>query len=73
MIALDGIGRLEILHALFGGVLIPPAVAREVFAKTAPPSWLHVTAPATPSSQLVSPTLGPGEREAIALAAAGEE
>jgi predicted nucleic acid-binding protein len=71
------LGYSELLPDLYGRVLIPPAVLRELTHTSTPaevrswiaypPSWLEVTAPA-----LIDPTLPPklglGEREAISLA-----
>ena len=68
LIALDRIGQLELLHALLGEVVIPPAVEQEVFAENAPPPWIRVAALRTPLDEAASPTLGLGERQAIALA-----
>ena len=69
LIALERIGQLELLYSLFDDrVVIPSAVAREVYANAAQPTWLRVlpiTAVLDPTS---SPALGAGEREAIALA-----
>lgn len=75
------INKLEVLKDLFGEVLIPPAVARELSNEHAPdsvrsiicnpPEWLKISAP---SSEMLSkaaagtPRLGTGELEAIALA-----
>lgn len=52
-----------------GGVIIPPAVRREVFTGVELLPWLHerpISQPFIP--ELLAPRLGPGEREAIALA-----
>ena len=68
LIALDRIGRLELLNRLLGEVLVPPAVAREVFLDRELPGWIRIK-PLTRSPEIfMSPTLGAGEREAIALA-----
>jgi predicted nucleic acid-binding protein len=66
----------DILPALFGHVLIPPAVHSELQqARTPagvrtwlanPPSWLHIQPPRTPPDPTLS-ALGDGEREAIQL------
>jgi predicted nucleic acid-binding protein len=70
------IGEIRLLSALYGRVLIPPAVAAELEDAATPdavrrwierpPEWLEVRAP---QQVLVDfpPELGPGEREAIAL------
>jgi len=69
------LGLVDLLHDLYGAVVIPPAVAgelshpntpKEIRAWIAsPPAWLSVKAPAH-----VDPTIatGAGEREAICLA-----
>jgi len=66
--ALDRIGQLDLMRALFAEVVVPPAVLHEVFADSGPPAWLRVIAPAAMLDDAASPTLGRGEREAIALA-----
>lgn len=66
LIALDQIGRLDLLPALFTAVVIPPAVADEAFGSEAVPSWLRVV---SPTGRLTgSARLGRGEQQAIALA-----
>jgi predicted nucleic acid-binding protein len=71
------IGESETLHRLYGRVVIPEAVFRELKSLQAPepvrtwiaspPEWLDVqSTPAASDAALTS--LGPGEREAIALA-----
>jgi len=68
LIALDRIGRLDLLRELFGTVTVPPAVAAEVFADREPPAW--VTVASKPETLGVGGSvLGRGEAEAIALAA----
>jgi len=70
------IGRLDLLHALFGSILVPPSVEREVSAPGKPGSfeltaadWIAVVPlRATPTELGVPEHLGPGEAEAIALA-----
>lgn len=69
LIALDRIGQLELLRSLVGEIAVPPAVGREVFADASPPSWIRVVTASSTSDEITSPTLGRGEREAIALAA----
>src|SRR5262249_38617543 len=67
LIALNQIGRLAMLEALFDQVMAPPAVVREVAPSVgAIPPWLR-EAWVAPLLGLPDP-LGPGEREAIALA-----
>ena len=68
-------GHVELLHTLYGSVLLPPAVQTELTHPHAPeavrawaaslPSWAAVQAPRDPSR---FSNLGPGEREAISLA-----
>ena len=70
LIALDRIGQLDLMRALFAEVVVPPAVLHEVFAGSDSPAWLRVVAPAVMLDDTASPTLGRGEREAIALAVA---
>ena len=69
------VGVVEVLHALYGRVVIPPAVERELSHSSTPadvrqwlnsrPTWLAVIRPSN-----VVAAAGPdaGEREAIALA-----
>ena len=72
------IEHAHVLPALYGRVIVPPAVITELNQERTPslvrawlsnrPEWLHVQGP----MQLLEPlrgVLGPGEREAIALAA----
>ena len=71
------IGEVELLPKLFGDVIVPPAVIRELLHPKAPhtvqawaalpPSWIRLQAPMAihPSTVL----LDPGETEAISLAA----
>jgi predicted nucleic acid-binding protein len=72
------IEHVHVLPALYGLVVVPPAVIAELNQERTPdlvktwlsnmPEWLHVQAP---MQALASPrtVLGAGEREAIALAA----
>jgi predicted nucleic acid-binding protein len=71
------IGRLDLLHSLFGQVLIPPAVRWEVVdrdparfgaAAVAAAAWIDVEEPTQLSVDVVPPNLGSGESEAVALA-----
>jgi uncharacterized protein len=69
LIALERIGQLALLPALLSPIHIPPAVRQEVFASRPVPTWLvevPISQPLAP--HMVSPRLGAGEREAIALA-----
>ena len=79
LIALAGIDRLDLLRDLFGRVTVPGAVRRECLAKEGKDrarieaaievGWLAVQArgPEIPQMPLM-PSLGSGERGAIALA-----
>jgi uncharacterized protein len=70
LIAFAAIEQLHLFPALFGSVLIPPAVASEI-APSVPtlPPWLRVEAVSLPLPQAVlRQSLGDGEREALALA-----
>ena len=68
-------GQIDLAHALYGTLLIPPAVHRELLDARAPeavrqwastpPTWAEVRSPKDASR---FPDLGPGEREAISLA-----
>jgi hypothetical protein len=72
LIALARIQRLDLLPIIFGSVLIPPAVAREI-APSIPvlPTWLQIQVPnVLPPASLLRRRLGDGEWEAIALAIA---
>ena len=68
LIALAHVGQLDLIRALLGEVIVPPAVVREVLSDRELPSWVRVRAPAQPFAESVSPALGPGERDAISLA-----
>jgi uncharacterized protein len=70
------IGQIDILHAIFGRVIVPTAVARELGQPATPksvrdfiaqlPDWLIVQEPANPHAVIAD--VGAGERQAIALA-----
>ena len=72
------IEHIHVLPALYGGVVVPPAVVTELNQEQTPglvrewfstrPKWLQVQAPRQALSSLRD-VLGPGEREAISLAA----
>jgi predicted nucleic acid-binding protein len=78
LLYLSLINCIELLPQLFDRVLIPPAVAHEVSHPSTPavaarliesrPDWLHICS--VESDPASYPGLGPGEREAIALAVA---
>jgi len=68
LIALHEIGQLGLLGAIFGTVLMPPAVAREALSVVRP-SWIVERAPKTPLAPAVARAgLGAGESETISLA-----
>lgn len=79
VILLSGIGRLHLLRDLFDEVVIPPAVREEVVARgwgrpgaaaLAEANWIAVRPVADREAvQELLRELGPGEAEAIALAA----
>jgi predicted nucleic acid-binding protein len=69
LIALQQVGQLELLRALFAQVTIPPAVAREVRPTVPAASWIverALSQPIAPMAQRA--TLAAGEREALSLA-----
>ena len=71
------IGHIDILEALYGEVVIPPAVRDEMLDRSAPgavrswinnpPRWLEVRTPGRIDTRL-DQTLDDGELEAITLA-----
>ena len=69
LIAFADIGQLGLLPAIFGSILIPPAVAAEIAPSIADlPHWLHVEGlKQSIPGILVQRSLGAGEREALAL------
>jgi predicted nucleic acid-binding protein len=69
LIALERIGRLNVLPALFGTVVVPPAIAGEIAAKALLADWMIVQPLPDPLDvRLAESTLHAGEREAIGLA-----
>lgn len=69
LIALQQVGQLELLRALFTQVTIPPAVAREVRPTVPLATWIVERALAQPIAPLAQrATLAAGEREALSLA-----
>jgi len=72
LIALSNIGRLEILHELYGTVVITPEVRSE-FGE-ALPDWISVNSVSDPSkTKLIQHTLDLGESSTIALAMESED
>jgi len=71
------IEEVHLLPLLYGNIVIPPSVAHELTQAATPPlvrawmeklpEWMTVRSPRTALPEL-SPVLGEGEREAIALA-----
>ena len=69
LIALQQVGQLGLLRALFGQVSIPPAVAREVRPTVPAASWIVERALSRPIGPLAQrANLAAGEREALSLA-----
>jgi uncharacterized protein len=69
LIALHQIEQLELLNTLFGEILVPPAVAREVAPRLELPAWVRERTLQQPiAGALLRASLGPGESEAIGLA-----
>ena len=68
-------GHIGLIHELYGSVLLPPAVHRELIHAKTPalvrdwalnlPRWVDIR---SPSDNSRFQDLGPGEREAIVLA-----
>lgn len=81
LIILSGIGKLELLHSLYGEVTVPEAVYREVTAKedsacvqvTAAREWIHVkTISDISEKKMYKAKLHDGEVEVMILAQEGE-
>lgn len=69
LIGLHRIGQLHLLHQLFGQLVVPPAVVREVAPATAVPAWIEQRSlQQAIGPQILSASLGPGESEAVSLA-----
>jgi predicted nucleic acid-binding protein len=69
LIALEQIDHLELLEKLFGTLLVPPAVVREVTPAVALPPWIIQQALTQPiGPRILGASLGPGESEAISVA-----
>ncbi len=72
------IGQIDILHGLYGKVLVPPTVVAELADSGAPhqvvnwirarPEWLHVPAVRGDQQDPELQNIDPGERPAILLA-----
>lgn len=71
LIALGQIGQLSLLERLFGEVVIPPAVEREVVTGRPPlPGWVRARPLQALDSRVTGAALGDGETETISLALA---
>jgi len=69
LIVFHRIGRLTLLRDLVGRLHIPAMVRHEVFGTDPLPEWVEERALTQPlASQIIAARIGPGEREAIALA-----
>lgn len=69
LIALEQIRQLDLLHALFGEIVIPDGVAAETVSAVQPRSWIRQRSLSLPLlPETLRPALGSGEREAICLA-----
>ena len=69
LIALEQIGCLHLLEPLFGKILVPPAVAREVAPTVTLPTWVEQQRlTQTIGPLILGAALGAGESEAISLA-----
>ncbi|MCB0209741.1 MAG: DUF3368 domain-containing protein [Anaerolineae bacterium] len=69
IIGFERLNALDLLQQLTTTLHVPEAVRREVFGTRSVPNWIIVRSISQPLSSLsLSPRLGAGEREAIALA-----
>jgi uncharacterized protein len=69
IIAYHSIGRLDVLQAVFGEIVIPPVVSREIGPSVPnPPSWIRIEADKGRDPWPSILGLDPGERAAIELA-----
>lgn len=69
VIALEQIGQLALLEHVFGSVVVPPAVVKEISPSVALPAWITERALSQPvGPRILSASLGVGESEAIGLA-----
>ena len=69
LISLGSVGQLQVLPALFGRIIVPPAVAAEATHRGSTlPSWVDVRPLGrAPDARVVTAHLGAGESEAICL------
>jgi len=69
LIALERIGQLDLVHQIFGSVLVPRAVVRETTPALVLPSWIAEQPLQRPlDPRIAHASLGPGETETVALA-----
>ena len=69
LIALEQIGQLGLLNALFGTIAVPSAVVQEVTPSVALPQWIEEQSLVENIGPLImKASLGQGESEAISLA-----
>jgi predicted nucleic acid-binding protein len=69
LIAFQQIDSLKVLEGLFGGIVVPPAVAREIARSVPIPLWIQTRPLRQPlAGEVLHASLGPGESEAISLA-----
>jgi len=69
LIALEQIGELWLLEALFQRITVPPAVIAEISRTVTLPPWIEARAITQPvGPRILSTALGAGEREALGLA-----
>ena len=68
LIALNQIDCLLLLPHLYGSVIVPPAVRREITPSVGHPTWIAERSLQQPIDPRVPSMLGAGEREAISLA-----
>jgi hypothetical protein len=69
LIGLERIGQLHLLQQLFGVVVVPPAVVREIGATTTLPKGIEQRdLTQTVGPRILSASLGVGESEAVSLA-----
>ncbi len=73
LIGFEAIGQLHLFERLFGGIVIPRAVARETARSVHLRDWIRVEVPvqALPP-QILDADIGRGESECIALALGGD-
>ena len=66
IIALEQIGRLDLLERLFHCIVVAPAVTAETAPILTPHAWVHVQAPSQLlSAQVLSVSLGRGRPKGV--------